>query len=159
MAKQRASSKRLRGDHEISAMDVANLMQAKRTNDGTKQNYKSKITVLTKWMSQHQPHALDDHNNLIIPVDANALIMFFGELCAKAAVLLSASDEDALALPPPMSVSAVRGYSSAVVDLYKSRSLKLDQQLVCMSSLSRTSTLLTECQVDHWRYVTALCTI
>jgi hypothetical protein len=61
MAKVRGKGKRKRVCDAVSALDVATLMQAKRTNDGTKQNYKSKVNVLSKWLAQHQPHALDDN--------------------------------------------------------------------------------------------------
>jgi hypothetical protein len=66
--------------HDASAMETARLMQSKRTNDGTKQNYKSKIKIMTKWMKQHYPGALNSREELIIPVARENVVRFFGEL-------------------------------------------------------------------------------
>lgn len=115
---------------DVSAMGTARLMQSKRTNDGTKQNYRSKINIMTKWMKQHYPGAVKSNDDdLIIPIARECVVQFFGELSLKAAVMLEANHEEAGELPPPMSVSAVGGYRSALVDRYRSQSLKLDEQL------------------------------
>lgn len=110
-------------------METARLMQSKRTNDGTKQNYRSKINIMTKWMKQHYPDAVNGSDDLIIPVVRECVVQFFGELSVKAAVMLEANHEEAGDLPTPMSVSAVRGFRSALVDRYRSQALKLDEQL------------------------------
>lgn len=115
--------------YEYSPDSTARFMQSKRTNDGTKQNYKSKIRRMTQWMLQHSSNDVNLDGTLKIPISSESIINFFGELSMNAAILLAAKDEDAIELPPPMSVSSIRGFRSALVDLYRSRNLKLESSL------------------------------
>ena len=130
MSKRRSKKQRQRLDEvQASSMETARFMQEKRTNDCTKTNYKSKLNVLTTWIKQHHPDALNNDGTIAIPVASNVIIDFFGDLSAKAVMMLNSSDDESSELPTPMSVSGVRGYRSALVDMYRSHSLKLDEQL------------------------------
>ena len=132
--KRRPSAEPKQGS--LTAMETARLMQSKRTNEGTKQNYKSKTNIMVKWMAQHEPAALNAKGGLRVPTPAMAVMKFFGDLSAKAVALAEATDADAASLPTPMSVSAVRGYRSALVDQYrvvnKVMDSKLDMELSSM---------------------------
>jgi hypothetical protein len=113
---------------ETTGSETALLMQSKRTNDGTKRNYKSKLNVMKIWMMQHHPTAIKSNNELSIPVPKKAVIEFFGELSAKAAVLSVARDQEVADLPTPMSASTIKGYRSALVDLYRDNQKELDKK-------------------------------
>ena len=135
-----------RGTNEMN--DVARLMKSKRTNEKTKQNYKSKINVMTEWLRQHAPATLSVSGTIQIPrppttqnreereayekemeVFRPSVVNFFGSLSIKAAVLLEASNDEAPELPKPMSISSVKGYRSALVDLHRMHQLTIDADL------------------------------
>ena len=77
----------------------------------------------------HHPHAVNRAGEISIPVNKKAVIEFFGELSANAAVLLEASVDDVPDLPTPLSVSTLTGYRSALVDLYRQHGKSLDRKL------------------------------
>ena len=84
---------------------------------------------MINWMKHHHPTTLNKSGELTIPVPRQAVVDFFGELSAKAAVLLQALDVEVADLPTPMSVSTVKGYRSALVDLYRTHGKELDKKL------------------------------
>ena len=116
-------------ENVMSPLETARIMQSKRTNDYTKQNYRSKINIVVKWMKQNYPTAVDRNTQLLIPTPKEAVLQFFGHLSLKAAVLSKAKDDEVADLPTPMSVSGIRGYRSALVDMYRTKSKKLDPKL------------------------------
>ena len=132
------------GAEEAAA--VAQAMIDKRTKKGvsgraalchktmslidTKRTYKSKILGMINWLEVNYPLALDGEGQLKIPIDEVAVYNFFGMLCKAAEVKLRSMDNND---PPPMSLSAVAGFRSALVDIHKRHDIKLppilDQRL------------------------------
>ena len=147
MAKRR-NKKECTKSTEATPDDTAQYIKDQRTKTGTKRNYESKINTIVKWLRQHVPEALDNNNTIHIPsspsiqnddeklqhdkylselnILRNGIKMFFGAMSLNAAVLLRAKDEDVASLPTPLSISTLRGYRSALVDLYRVRGIKFD---------------------------------
>jgi hypothetical protein len=107
------------------SLTVAQTLQAKRTKGCTKQNYKSKIGIMTAWMQCHAPDCVND-DELIVPVKKEPVLQFFGYLCGDASSLDQSNQTQN---DKPMSISNVKGYRSALVDLYKQKFIKLDPTL------------------------------
>jgi archaellum component FlaC len=113
----------------LSHMGVAQQLQSKRTNDGTKLNYASKVKIITEWMLEYSPESIDEDGHIKIPAEKEAVLKFFGHICSEASKLDSTmidSYENDSKKKSPMSVSNVKGYRSALVDLYKKKHLQLD---------------------------------
>jgi hypothetical protein len=111
------------------ATNVAQKLKSKRTNSSTKQTYKSKINVMMDWLVVNFPESVDVEQNVIqIPLQKEVVLNFFGHICSRA----SLRDEQETPLPddsPPLSASCVKGYRSALVDLYRSAEIELDPAL------------------------------
>ncbi|DBA02130.1 TPA: hypothetical protein N0F65_011197, partial [Lagenidium giganteum] len=95
-----------------TATDIANALKGKRTNASTKRTYQSKINVMVRWLQTHHPSLISDDKSLRLPLTFDAVIGFFGHLCAAA----HHYDLD----------DGIWGYQSALVDAYKTRVLSLD---------------------------------
>jgi hypothetical protein len=54
-------------------MEVAQQLQSKQTNYGTKTNYRSKIKIMSSWMQENFPEHLDDNGDIIIPYNFSDL--------------------------------------------------------------------------------------
>lgn len=110
--------------------DVANAMKAKRTSMGTKGNYNSKISHYIKWAERHTPLCIVN-NEVTLPMNKESVLSFFGHICSPAYERLNISDpldvlEDA---DDPYSVSHIKGYRSAFVNLYTVQNMKIDDEL------------------------------
>jgi hypothetical protein len=142
---KRRNKKECTKSTEETPDDTAQYMKDRRTKTGTKRNYQSKINVIVKWLQHHAPEALDNNNMIHIPSSSfiqnddeklqhqehlnilrHNIKRFFGAMSLNAAVLLRANDEDVASLPTPLSISTLRGYRSALVDLYRVRGIKFD---------------------------------
>jgi hypothetical protein len=111
--------------------EVATAFKVKRTKVGTKRTYSSKITKFKEWLVEKHPDGLDDDMEVIIPVADNIFKDFLGHLFTPAherAKCISPED-----IPPgeadPYSATTIKGYRSAIVDLYTSQSLTVDPRL------------------------------
>lgn len=99
---------------------IAREMQSKRTCEGTKDTYKSKIKVACDWFKKNQPHCLAKNGSFKLPIPCKELLQFFGYLCraAFAREKLKSADEITDEMEEPVSSSCVSGYRSAIVDIY-----------------------------------------
>jgi hypothetical protein len=115
-------------ENEETSREVANAMEDRRTSDRTKQNYKSKIKMMTAWMALRFPQNVDIDGNLTIPLPKAAVIRFFSHLCSAAHALSKRGDDETEVTEDqvPLSVSHVKGFRSALVDLYKKANRKHD---------------------------------
>eukprot|EP00644_Phytophthora_capsici_P006800 jgi/Phyca11/103475/e_gw1.8.808.1 len=80
------------------------------------------------WLSEHHPDTIDaSTKELLIPLPKDAILGFFGHICSPA----HACDRDGVdskdSPSVPLSASCVWGYRSALVDVYHSKLLELDQ--------------------------------
>lgn len=114
-------------ESELSVTEVTEQLQSKRTNTGTKQNYRSKVNIMAGWMKDNHARALNAKGAIIIPVEKDTILQFFGAICSRASALDATDDPGAL--NKPLSVSCVKGYRSALVDLYKQQHIRLDETL------------------------------
>ncbi|KAF0730381.1 hypothetical protein Ae201684P_013259 [Aphanomyces euteiches] len=109
-------------DHEGDTA-IAESFQAKRTNSSTKRAYASKIRVMTAWLCKSYPDVVSHDESIQLPLPKDAILGFFGHLCKQA----HQCDKDGESTShQPMSVSCVKGYRSALVDLYRNRKLEID---------------------------------
>ena len=103
-------------------------MQAERTQKGTITSYASKISQLQDYLEAHHVDCLSGDNKDIIdiPIPTKPVMNFFGAVCKPAHTLnkLKGPEELSDDSPVPYSASHVRGFRSAIVDLYTSAKVK-----------------------------------
>jgi hypothetical protein len=114
-----------------SGLEAAEHIKQRRTVEGTKGIYASKIKTMITWFKDNVPSALDDREDLIIPMETNHCLAFFGNLISPAysRSLLSSAENIPVGEGDPYSVSVVRGYRSALVDRYTSVNKTLSEDL------------------------------
>jgi hypothetical protein len=118
--------KQILGD-AATGTEVAEQIKQRRTVDNTKSNYRSKINTMIEWLKSNGPTALDEADQLIIPIHTDTCLSFFGSLCAPAQerARLTSAEEIPEGAADPYSVSVVRGFRSALVDRYTSANMIL----------------------------------
>ncbi|ETN14130.1 hypothetical protein PPTG_07789 [Phytophthora nicotianae INRA-310] len=123
-------SRERRQNERGSGVEIAQSLQAKRTNSSTKRTYQSKVNVMKTWLSQHYPGTINtDIMELRVPLPKEAVLAFFGHIC-EAAFSCDHEEMDARDAPRvPLSASCVWGYRSALVGVYHNKLLELDQPL------------------------------
>ena len=102
----------------------------KRTNANTKRTYSSKVNIMVKWLREHYPALVSERGEVQqIPLLKDAVLAFFGYLSepAHACDVKNVHADDAPS--PPLSVSCVEGYRSALVDLYRSNTLEIQPNI------------------------------
>ena len=109
------------------ALDVGEALEGERTVVGSKGTYRSKVAVMSRYMEEHFPHCVEN-GVVAIPADSTAIQAFFGSIC-KAAHDLNAIGVINEHTVTPMSVSSVKGYRSALVDLYTLKHQVLDKEM------------------------------
>ncbi|KAF1329778.1 hypothetical protein FI667_g5621, partial [Globisporangium splendens] len=110
--------KRTAGDlpADSGAVDVAQKLTERRACPSMKQTYQRKVNVMTDWLRTHHRETLNDDLQAIrIPINKDAVLAFFGHICAPAWQCdgNSTVGNDKL----PMSASCVFGYRSALSTL------------------------------------------
>ncbi|OWZ02720.1 hypothetical protein PHMEG_00025674 [Phytophthora megakarya] len=103
------------------ADNVARTLQAKRLKITTRKTYSSKLNRLSEWLSLHYPDCVsreDERSKIKLPLEKSVVLEFFGSICFVAAEL-DKLDVNTGDLGVPLSSSCVKGYRSALVDLYK----------------------------------------
>ena len=117
------------GDEEAVREDL----RESKTEQGTKENYSSKIRQFLKYLQDHPRHCsnVTEDGKITIPINKEAVLDFFGKVCKPATELAKLEGPHQLTedYPVPYSVSQVKGYRSAIVDLYTKEKQVLDQEL------------------------------
>jgi hypothetical protein len=102
-----------------------------RTAKGTKSTYCSKVKCMLDWMKVNRPDCVTESGDLMIPVEKQAILSYFGSIMKAAddrSKLTSAQDIPE-GEPDPPAISTVRGYRSALVDLYTEKKKKIAEDL------------------------------
>ncbi|ETK73404.1 hypothetical protein L915_19662, partial [Phytophthora nicotianae] len=75
-------SRERRQNERGNGVEIAQSLQAKRTNSSTKRTYQSKINIMKAWLSQHYPGTINtDTSELRVPLPNEAVLAFFGHIC------------------------------------------------------------------------------
>jgi hypothetical protein len=114
------------------AAAIAANMAGKKTKENTKQQYSGKVNFLREYLKNEDPEALDEEDDISIPVnDDNVLVKFFGFIMASAYARdkLQSPDDIPEDEADPWSVSQINGYKSAIVSLYTAQDLKLSDKV------------------------------
>ncbi|ETL24152.1 hypothetical protein L916_21835 [Phytophthora nicotianae] len=103
------------------ADNVARAQQAKILKITTRKTYSSKLNCLSEWHSLHYPDCVskeDGRTKIKLPFEKSVVLEFIGSVCFVATEL-DKMDSNTGELGVPLSSSCVKGYSNALVDLYK----------------------------------------
>ena len=108
--------------------NAQSLVDMRICND-TKELYTGRIRHLQQWMSETHPEGIDQTGQVIVPIAIDTLMAFFGYLSQAAHArdeLQSPADipQDAI---EPYSVSYIKGYRSAIVNLYTEKYTRLSE--------------------------------
>ena len=105
---------------------IVTEVRGRRTKHNTKSLYSSKVGILQEWLGRNHPDCVDDSGCIIIPVvNEGAVLHFFAALCDPAKKLMSGGTITVENVNNPMSTSSLKGYRSALVDLYKKTNIKV----------------------------------
>ncbi|ETM53477.1 hypothetical protein L914_03050, partial [Phytophthora nicotianae] len=75
-------SRERRQNERGNGVEIAQSLQAKRTNSSTKRTYQSKVNIMKTWLSQHYPGPINtDIMELRVPLPKEAVLAFFGHIC------------------------------------------------------------------------------
>lgn len=108
----------------------ASVLQSRRTENSTKRNYAGNIAKLRLWLMENWPEAIDtEKNDIIVPIDVDIIMCFFGDIVDKEASRNALAgneaqldeediDEEDRDLPPiaQIAVSTIGSYRSALKD-------------------------------------------
>jgi hypothetical protein len=128
MSDKAKQKKKARFTSEQSHSEIADIYDEKRTKVGTKKNYRSRINVLKEYFQEFSPDALDDDGEVRVPLADSDLCNFFAHLFIPAHERGKLqSPEDILpGEEDPLCATTVKGYRSAIVDLYTQANLVID---------------------------------
>jgi hypothetical protein len=105
---------------------------AKRTRDGTKDNYKSHIKKLIAFLQENHPECLDEDLKVILPVNEDVFMTYMASNVTQATERLKYVKEPLNCppgIPEPFASSNISGCRSALVDLYTQKDMKLSETL------------------------------
>jgi hypothetical protein len=110
---------------------ASSAVQGRRISGSTKANYQSKVVQLTDWYQIEHPSQIEN-GVLVLPLPEDTVIRFFTHKCMPAfnrMSLQSKKDLTEATLAEPFAPTTLTGYRSALVDLYRSKKLKLSDDL------------------------------
>jgi len=126
-------------------LSKATAMQKRRKESSTKKNYAGIIEKLKNWLIENYPEAVDERNEIILPLPVDIILCFFGDVVDKhasdnATIVLDGNtvngnddelddaieDEDYQSLPrvAQVAVSTIGSYRSALKHLYEERKIE-----------------------------------
>lgn len=111
--------------------EVANGVRAEKTSVNTKSNYAGKMVTMATWLEEHYPGCVNENMDVIPPVPKSAVLGFFGHLCGPAHERKKLNDATQIqeGEADPYSASHVRGFRSALVDVYERHHMRLEESL------------------------------
>lgn len=116
-------------DGRVVDDNAQSLVDMRICND-TKDLYQGRIRHFQQWLVENHPEGIDEGGQVAVPISIVILMAFFGYLSQAAHSrdqLQSPADipEDAV---EPYSVSYIKGYRSAIVNLYTERMTRLSEE-------------------------------
>lgn len=100
--------------------DVPSILKDRRTASGTKKQYVGKVNAFLKWATDHERDVTDEDGHIAIPSAKKNMLDFFGYMGSLATERLKlSSGDDFEDGPVPYSSSHLKGFKSALVDLYR----------------------------------------
>jgi len=109
----------------------ADELSDKRTEESTKNNYKSKVRQMVAFFKVNAPECITDNDEIIVPLPVLKIKAFFGRLCQEALRRLKLANPDELNDEDAevYSVSHVSTFRTAIVDIYRSHKISLESEL------------------------------
>jgi len=103
----------------------------KRTEESTKNNYRSKVKQMVLFLKANAAECINEQDEIIIPMPILQVKAFFGRLCQEALrrLKLGSADELNEGDEDVYSISHVSTFRTAIVDLYRRRSMTLEPDL------------------------------
>ncbi|ETM33316.1 hypothetical protein L914_19435, partial [Phytophthora nicotianae] len=118
-------SRKKRQNERGGGVEIAQSLQAKRTNSSTKRTYQSKINIMKAWLSQHYPGTINtDTSELRVPLPNEAVLAFFGHICEAG---FSCDHEDIDARDAPRLRRVLDGNERVISNLKKRGLMKINE--------------------------------
>ena len=111
----------------------------KRTEESTKNNYRSKVRQLVAFLKTNAIECINENDEIIVPLPLPQVKAFFGRLCQEALRRLKLNSADELNEEDEdvFSISHISTFRAAIVDLYRKQSKCLEPDLAmseCINS-------------------------
>ena len=109
----------------------ADELADKRTEESTKNNYRSKVKQLVAFLKTNAVECINENDEIIVPLPLPQMKAFFGRLCQEALRRLKLNSADELSEEDEdvFSISHISTFRAAIVDLYRKQSKRLEPEL------------------------------
>ena len=109
----------------------ADELADKRTEESTKNNYRSKVKQLVAFLKTNAIECINENDEIIVPLPLPQMKAFFGRLCQEALRRLKLNSADELNEDDEdvFSISHISTFRAAIVDLYRKQSKRLEPDL------------------------------
>jgi hypothetical protein len=109
----------------------ADELADKRTEESTKNNYRSKVKQLVAFLKTNAVECINENDEIIVPLPLPQMKAFFGRLCQEALRRLKLNSADELNEEDEdvFSISHISTFRAAIVDLYRKQSKRLEPEL------------------------------
>ncbi len=98
-------------------------MARKSIADISRYNYKIKINHLIKWLKINRPSAINEEDEIIMPLKGEDYEGYMGSLMDPARQL-SAADADVTAIPKAAKKATLEGVRAAIINLFKENNVR-----------------------------------